>query len=716
MPTFRTACPRNCYSTCALSVTVEDGRVVAVDPDPSNPATAGGPCLKGLSYIERIYHPDRLTCPMARQKDGTYRRMGWGEALSRIAQKLKETKERHGPKSVLFYAGSGTKGLLNGCALGFWKAFGGCTTTYGDLCWPAGLEATRLTLGDNRQSAPWDIANARLIVMWGKNPAETHIHQMRYIEDALERGAKYVVIDPRRTQSAEGADLLLQVRPGTDGALALGLAHLILKAGKHDKSFIERHVLGFEAYRDQVEAWTPERTVDVTGVPEIHLRRLAEWMGDIFPMSICGGFGMQRYTNGGQTMRLLIALCAITGNIGKKGAGWVYANLATQVFGGKDPLDFYPPEKVHLPVADPLQGGGVERRGSGLAKGQTEPRSDRERPTEKVQLPAADPVRVSISTARLGPDMLAQREPPITFAWVERGNPLNQNPATQKVREAFSKLDFCVVVDERMTETAQMADIVLPAKSLFEQTDVIGAYWHAYLQLRKKIIEPPGEVRPETEIYWELAQLLDMHEDERRAFLPEPTDVGVEAFLNRKLASLHLSLTDFEKGPVLSPGSEEVAFSDLRFTTPSGRIELYSNEAQLRWQLDPVPHYTPLLEGVSEKYPLHLLTPNTKNAIHSQFHQLKSIRNLGIEHALYMHPEDAYDRGLKGGERVRIFNDRGELYLPLRLDFGLIKGVVYAYNGLGVSDGGTVNLLSEARETDMGYGAAFHDNAVEVST
>ena len=676
MTVHTTACPRNCYSTCAMRVTVQQGRVTAIDPHEGNLATAEGPCLKGLSYLERCTSPERILHPMKRTASGSFERVGWDEALDLITRHLDTARRAHGPQSVFYYAASGTKGLLNSCGLAFWRQFGGCTTTYGDLCWPAGLEATRLTFGDNRQSAPWDIAQSRLIVMWGKNASETNLHQMRFVHQALERGARLVVIDPRRTPTADRAHLLLQPRPGTDGALALGLAHLLIEEGQVDLGFIREHVLGYEAFAAAVKAWTPIRTAQVCGIPETQLLELADLMGQVAPMSICAGFGMQRYTNGGQTMRAIQALLPLTGNLGKPGAGWVYANLATQIFGHlKDPLDFYPPE----------QPDGV--------------------------------VRVSVSTARLGKDMLAQQDPPLKVGWVERGNPAAQNPETPAVLAALRALDFLVVVDERLTDTAREAHLVLPSKSLFEQTDVIGAYWHAYLQIRQKVVEPPGEVRPETEIYRALGQRLGFTPDQLAEFLPQPGDAGVEAWLEARLAPHGLTLSQLREGPVLAPGAEEVAFANLRFTTPSGKVELLSEEAVARWGVAALPDFTPPVESQTAgggRHPLQLLTPNTKNSIHSQFLPLQVIRQLMPGPSLEMGPEDAHQRGLKEGQRVRVFNDRGSLELPLHISFGMRPGTVAAYNGFGAEDGGSVNLLSEGRETDLGFGAGFHDNLVEV--
>jgi anaerobic selenocysteine-containing dehydrogenase len=663
-----------------MKVHVEDGRIRRIEPHGGNRATPGGACLKGLSYVERVYAPDRILHPL-RRVPGTERfeRISWTYALDLIAEKLTELRDECGPQSVLYYSASGTKGLLNDVGMKFWRLYGGCTTTYGDLCWPAGLEATRLTLGENKHSAPWDIAEARLIVLWGKNSAETNIHQMAFIERALSEGAKLVVIDPRRTESAERAALLVQPRPGTDGALALAVAHLLIESERIDRAFIEANVHGFPAFAASLNDFTPERASEISDVPVEYIHRLAEYFGTIAPVTISPGYGMQRYSNSGQTMRALLALLAITGNIGKPGAGWVYANLQSHIFDEvRDPFTFYPP-------AEP---DGV--------------------------------VRVSISTARLGPEMLAQADPPLRMAWVERGNPVTQNPQTNVVLEAFRALDFRVVVEQFLTDTAREADIVLPAKTMFEQSDVIGAYWHAYMQLKQKVIDPPGEVKPESEIYRLLGERLEIPEAEDAKIFPV-TDDEVEAYLRRALKPFEgLTLDRLREGPVSAPGEQTVAFSDRVFRTASGKIELESAEATERWGVGRLPTYEEPEESVRRNspdprvYPLYLLTPNTKNRIHSQFNNLRMIRQFGEKPLVYVHPDDAAKRGIRDGQRIRVFNDRGALKLEARLDNGLKAGCVCVTNGWWMSEGGAVNVCSAARETDMGYGAAFHEVRVEV--
>ena len=674
MATFVTACPRNCYSTCSLKVEVEGQRIVRVEILPLNKATPAGPCLKGLSYVERVHSDERILYPMRKLRNGSFARISWDDALAEIVDRLTGFRERYGARSVLYYQASGTKGLLNGVGTAFWRLFGGYTGTYGDLCWPAGLEATRLTLGDNKHNAPWDLENARLIVLWGKNPAETNVQQMLAIDRAQEKGARLVVVDPRRTLSSERAELLIQPRPGTDGALALGLARVLMAKDWIHREFINKHVLGFDRFADMVAEYTLERVSAMTDVPPEAISRLAEMMGTIKPMSVCAGFGMQRYTNSGQTMRAIIALIALTGNIGKPGAGWIYANLQSAVFDMvKDPVAFFPPE----------QDDGV--------------------------------ARISISTARLGPDMMAQRDPELKMAWVERGNPIPQNPQTPAVLEAFRRLEFRVVVEQFMTDTALEADLVLPAKSMFEQTDVIGAYWHPYIQLKQKVIEPPGEVRPESELYYELALRMGISKEQLQGKIPAPGDAAIRAFLEEKLEPFsELSLERLAQEPVLAPGTEEVAFADLTFSTPSGKIELYSEEAAERWGLDPLPSFREPEESRGKRFPLYFMTPNTKDRIHSQFNNLKLIRQFSREPRLHIGPEDARERYIKQDDLVRVFNDRGRLDLKAHIDLSLKRGCVVVTNGWWIRDGGAVNLLSAARETDMGYGAAFHDNMVDV--
>jgi anaerobic selenocysteine-containing dehydrogenase len=450
------------------------------------------------------------------------------------------------------------------------------------------------------------------------------------------------------------------------------VARVLLDRDAVDHEFIAKHVLGFDAYAAMIREHSAGEWADIADVPVWAVEKMADMLALSKPATICAGFGMQRYTNSGQTMRAIISLLAITGNLGRPGAGWIYANLQTQVFGGpRDPVAFFPPE---------------EDDGA---------------------------VRVGVSTARLGRDMMALDDPPLKFAWVERGNPLAQNPATLEVRQAFRALDFRVVVEQFMTDTAREADIVFPAKTMFEQSDVIGAYWHAYLQYRPGIMAPPGEVKPETEIYRALAGRLGIEIEDA---IPVFGEEG--PWLNARLAPLGLSLESFAEGPVAAPGGEDVAFADGVYPTPSGKVELLSDEAAARWDNDPLPR--PGLPGETAaggntEFPLQMMTPNTKNRIHSQFGNLKIIRAYDRGPEVQIHPDDAAARDIAMGDEVRIFNDRGEITVPARIDAGIRRGCVAVTNGWWGTDGALVNKLSPGLETDVAHGAAFHDTVVEVA-
>jgi anaerobic selenocysteine-containing dehydrogenase len=660
-------------------VFVDNGKIVNLSPNPANRATPEGICLKGLSYVERANSPDRIIFPQRKANNGKFKRISWDEALTSIAGRLKHYREHYGQQSVLFYAASGMSGLINELSGKFWRyLYGGATMVYGNLCWPAGLEATRLTLGENKHNVPWDLENARLIVLWGKNPAETNIQEMIHLGKSIDNGGKLIVIDPRRTDSSQRANLLIQPIPGTDAALALAVANLLILNGWIDNYFIKEHVIGFDEFREHVKGFSSLWASNITGVPEELIYKLAWTIGNVKPLTIIPGYGMQRYSNGGQTIRCLLALSILTGNIGKPGACWQYANLQSYVFDEVlEPLCYYPSQTPD----------GIIRR--------------------------------SISTARLGTDMLATKNPPLKMAWIERGNPVSQNPDTNVVLKAFRKLDFKVVVEQFFTDTALEADIVLPAKNMFEQSDIIGSYWNPYVQLKQKVVDPAGEVLPENEIYYQLALKLGIAKEEVERVLIPPGDDNVEKYLKDKLKLYpELSIEKLKEGPVLAPNLQEIAFSDYHFSTPSGKIELYSQQAEKLWKVNPLPTFEMPQEGYKEtdttEYPLYLMSPNTKNRIHSQFNNLSVIKMLSPEPFVQINKYDADYRRIKNGSMVKVYNSRGEVTLKADVTYSLRMGCVVIHNGWWGSESCALNVLSLGRETDMGHGSAFHDNMVEV--
>jgi anaerobic selenocysteine-containing dehydrogenase len=669
MEEFITACPRNCYSTCTFRVRLKDKQISGVLPYPGNLATPEGPCIKGLSYIERAHSPERIVYPLKNEPGKGFVRITTREAFDIIHERLSSIRHRYSPHSILWYRGSGMSGLTNEIGAEFWKEFGGTTTTYGNLCWPAGLEAVSLTLGSVKHNVPWDLVNARTIILWGKNPAETNIQEIRFIAEAKARGCRVIVIDPVRTPTADKADLLYCPIPGTDAALALAIARILIGNDLIDKDFINQHVSGFDEFRRSLTI-TPSMAAEITGIPVEGIHRLATIIGDGAPLTIIPGYGLQRHTNGGQTIRSILALSILTGNIGKPGAGFNYANLQSYIYDDpKEPLSYYPDIKKDKPF------------------------------------------RRTISMARLGTTMLAMRNPEIRGIWVERGNPLLQAPDSVNVRKAFSKAEFIVVNDQFMTDTASMADVILPAKNMFEQSDIIGSYWSPYIQFKPKILDPPGDVMPESEIYFHLAGKFGFDPGKKR--IPEPGNQNIEDWLSRRIEGYPgITLDDLRNGPVIPPGTQEIAFSDHVFGTPSGKIELLSEQAAAKWGVPVLPGYTPAEKNPG--YPLAFITPNPGSRIHSQFGNLDIIRETVGEAATLVSPADASARNIRSGDRIRIYNDTGNVISQARISARVPSGIVILPNGIWLNEGGGGNLLIEARETDMGYGAAFHDSRVEI--
>jgi len=672
MDEFITACPRNCYSTCTFIVQTENKKIRRILPFKFNRATPEGPCIKGLSYIERAHSEDRIIHPQIRTSNGGFRQISLDDAFGVITGKLSELKQKYGSQSILWYKGSGNSGLTNEIGYSFWKQFGGTTTTYGNLCWPAGLEAVRLTMGTVRHNVPWDLPNARTIIIWGKNPAETNIQEMAFIASARDNGCKVIVIDLRRTSTADKADMLICPRPGTDGALALGVASVLISENMVNSRFIESNVTGFDQFRER-SILDPEEASEITGIPVHIIRELAITIGSNGPVTILPGYGLQRHSNGGQTIRAILSLAVITGNIGKPGAGFNFANLQGYVFDKiKEPESYYPDAG-----SDP-------------------------------------PFRRSISIARLGQDMMKMSDPPLKGAWIERGNPVIQTPDSKNVLKAFSELEFKIVVDQFMTDTAAIADIILPAKDIFEQPDIVSSYWSPYVQFKPAILEPPGEVTPESEIYYHLAQKLCMKID--LTLLPEPGNKNIEKWLENRIKGYSsLTLDDLRNGPVIAPGLQEIAYKDLKFETPSGRIELFSEQATAKWGVSPLPGFEPVeFQDDKIKYPLQLISPNTGSRIHSQFGNLKIIRETVPALVIEMSRHDAAERRISDGDVVRVFNSRGEVIIPVKVTNRVPRGIIVIPNGLWLNEGGGSNRLINASETDMGYGAAFHDTRAEV--
>ena len=668
---FLTACPRNCYSTCSFIAEVEDNKLIAIYPDSNNRAVPEGPCIKGLSYLERAGSAERITSPLIKTRDGGFTKISYEEALDIIAGKLKYFSERYTPQSVLYYTGSGMSGLSNDIGHNFFRLIGGATTTYGNFCWPAGLEAVRLTLGEVKHNVPWDIENAGLLILWGKNSAETNIQEINFISRALDKGTRVVVIDPRRTPTADLADMHIRPRPGTDAAIALAICRYLIDRGMVYNEFILSHVEGFAEFEKSLNI-TIEDAANISGVNREQISELAELIGSGVPMTLVPGYGLQRYTNGGQTIRSLLAINILTGNLGRPGCSFNYANLQGYVFDTlKEPLSYYPE----------LNPDSLFRR--------------------------------AIPVARLGEGMLSLSDPELKMAWVERGNPLTQAPDSGLVEKAFKNLDFVVVIEQFMNDTAALADLILPAKNMFEQQDIISSYWSPYIYYRPKILDPGPAILPEYEIYYRLAEKMKLESDEM--ILPPPGEESLDKWLAYRINKMtDVTLDALKESPCIAPGLQEIAFSDMSFKTPSGKIEIRSHDAVVKWNVPELPSYSEPFNSQNDIHKFYFMTPNNRNRIHSQFGNLSVIKENDQYPKVQVSLDDARELELKQDDEVRVFNDRGELIVKADVTARIMKGCVSIPNGWWKLEGACGNLLSAGAETDMGHGTAFHDTMVSV--
>lgn len=685
---FRNTCPRNCYDTCSILSYVKDGVLEKVDGDPEHGFTQGKLCVKGYTYTQKVYSPDRIKYPMIQEPKGSgnWRRLSWDEALEIIANKILEIKEEYGstlPISMDKY--SGNFGILHYVVEGMMSSIGYTTRSLGTPCWPAGIDAQSFDMGTIYNSDPEDMVNSKLIIIWGANPAWCSIHTMPFIYEARKRGAKIVVIDPIQTQTASKADTWLQIKTSTDGALALAMAKYILEHDYIDQEYIEENVVGFEEFADYLRkevsiSWAAEKT----GLPEEVIIDLARDYATTPEANIWVGYGMQRHINGGQNVRAIDALAAITGKLGKTGAGVQYAQLETWGF------------NYNAMVQSPPEGSvGVEGPDGSM--------SNR-----------------TVNINNYGAEILAADDPPIEMIWVACRNTIQQNPEPQVCEKAFKETDLVVTVDQFMNETVKNSDIVLPCTTLFEHPDVNASYWHYWVSINEQAIEPLYETKSDLEIAMALSRKMNELEPGSCTF---PTDLTQEEWLAKEFNDGIYDMLGIDDYNELREEPKKAnlstnAWSDGNFRTPSGKYELYS-EAAVEYQHSPIPKYTEEAESPAE-YSIRLLTPHLAYALHSQFQNLGWFMNMNPEPELEIHPDLASKKGIKDGDLVKVSNELGWVKLKAKLTGTVPKNAVVTYEAWYKDLNFSPNYTLKAIPSDMGEyatgspGLAFHDNFVKV--
>ena len=682
--TVRGACPHDCPDTCAIVTTVEDGRAVRIEGDPDHPVTQGFLCAKVNRYLERTYHRDRLQHPLRRvgpKGAGRFERVSWDEALAEIAARLRRVVDEHGADAVLPYSYAGTMGYLQGESMDrrFFHTLGASKLDR-TICSSAGGAGMRMTVGGNIGADAESMPDCDLVLLWGTNTLTSNPHLWPFVLQARENGARIVCIDPIRTRTAQQCDEWIPIRPGTDAALALGIMHVLFRDGLEDSDFIEKHTLGVEHLRDRVAEWTPERTSGTTGIPADTIETLASRYGRARTAFIRVNYGLQRHAGGGMAVRTIACLPAVTGH-------WRHA------------------------------GGGVQLSTSLNFRFNT---------TALHRADVSPPVR-TINMIRLG-DALTLPDagvggPPVKALVVYNSNPAAVAPDLAAVRRGLAREDlFTVVLEHFQTDTADWADFVLPATTQLEHWDVHLAYGHHYATLNRSAIAPLGEALPNTEIFRRLARAMGLTQD----YLVDD-DVTL---IRQALDSNHVRMqgvtfeTLLERGWVrLNVPKPYAPFASGEFLTPSGKCEFYSERlAQLG--LDPVPTYTPPYESrerdadLVARWPLTLISSPAHQFLNSTFVNVEPLRRGAGRPECIIHPADAGPRGIRSTDEVEIRNDRGAFRAVARVEDGIKPGVVWApsiwWTKL-VPDGRNANETTSQRETDLGGGATFYDNQVEVS-
>jgi anaerobic selenocysteine-containing dehydrogenase len=671
-----------------MRVTVEDGRAVRVEGDPAHPVTRGFLCVKVNQYVEHVYSDRRVLTPRRRvgpKGSGRFEEIGWDEALDEIAARFGEIVARYGGEAVLPYSYSGTLGLLNNSSMDY-RFFHrlGASLLDRTICTAAADAAYDYTLGLGAKYGPdpESFPDAELIVCWGTNPVTSNPHLMPFVKAAQDRGATLVVIDPRRTRTAERADWHVQPRPGSDAALALGMMGVIIAEGLHDAEYVRDHTVGFEQLRERVGDYPPERVAALTGLAPEEIVRLARLYATTKPAVIRLQYGMQRHSNGGMLIRAVACLPALVGAWRDAAGGLLMST------GGAFGLNLRALTRPDL-------------------LGDRRPRH--------------------VNMIRLGEALRSLDDPPVAGLYIYNADPVASTPDSGKVLAGLAREDlFTVVHDPYLTDTTTWADIVLPATTQLEQTDLHKAYGNYYLQLNRPAIAPRGESKPNTEVFRLLAARMGFAEP---CFRDTDDDLIAQALASEHPALAGITPERLERehwaklNLPLAPDGAFAPFAAGGFATPSGKVEFYSERMAADGH-DPLPAHTPLAEGAEvtpdlhARYPLTLLTPKAHHFVNSSFNDVATLARREGRPTVEIHPADAAARGIADGDRVRVRNDRGECVLHAAVTDRVRPGVVASPATWWASrfpDGRGINSLTPDREADLGGGATFYTNLVEVA-
>lgn len=684
------SCPHDCPDCCALETQVDErGRAVSVRGRADHPVTRGWLCAKVNRYLDRVYHADRLLYPLRRigpKGSGAFERISWDEAIADITGRWRDIIHQYGADCILPYSYAGTLGLVNGAVTDsrFWHRLGACRLERA-ICGHAAEEAVTLTVGGRLAPPPDMLIHSKLILIWGSNPASTAPHIMPFLREAQRNGTRVIVIDPIRTLTARSADWHIQPLPGTDAALALGMMHVMVTERLHRPDWIAGHALGWEYLLERIMQFPPERVAQITGLSLETIVELARSYATTTPALLRVTDGINRHTNGGQTVRTLACLPAITGQYGLLGGGLMYS------------------------TSDWL-------------------RWDAEAVSHRSE-PVNPPEPRMVNMNRLGAILTGEADPPIYSLYVYNANPVASAPNASRITEGLMREDlFTVVHDLFETDTARFADIILPATSQLEHVDLHKPYGHLTLQYNTPAIAPQGEARSN----WDVMRLLAAGMGFSESWLQEDANSVIQGVLvasverNPFLAGITLERLQAEGAiPFPIPSEQRVPFADGIFRTPSGKVEFYSAQAAAKGY-DPVPNWVPEAEScVPEQGKLKadarlpLLCPAAHHFVSSTFGNQELLRTKEHAPTLRIHPRDAAQRGIVHGQMVRVRNERGSCQLVADVTEEVRPGVLATTTVWWPQfspERRNINWTTSDRLADFGGNSTFYTNMVLVET
>lgn len=658
----RSVCPYDCPDTCSLLVEVKDGKALGVQGDPDHPFTRGFLCTKMNHYEKTVHSGRRLTTPLLRtgpKGAGEFKPISWNEAIAQITDSWRKISAECGAEAILPYSYAGTMGMIQKEAGHPFFHRLGASRLDRTICSPAKNEGWQAVMGNTSAPHPDAAALGDLIILWGANAAATNIHFLHGVKEARKNGARVWLIDTYRTATASFADETYLVRPGSDGALALGLMHLLARENLLKRTFLDQHVQGFTELEEQVlPDYPPTKVSELTGLPIATLEAMATSFGQTRAPFIRLGSGLTRYGNGAMTARCIVTLPALTGAYGEPGGG-CFADTSTGCYFDK--------ATVH--------------------------REDF----------MAHPTRI-INMNRLGHALNEVNDPPVRSLYVYAANPAAASPDQNQVLKGLARENLFTVVHERfMTDTARYADIVLPATSSLEHDDIYRGYGSYTVQRAFPAIPPVGQSKSNWQVFALLAAAMGFED----YFFRQSDRELLETLLTASAPRLKdIDLTALRSGqPVELP----IPTGVTQYQTPSGKIEIYNPRLK-----QPLPVYVPPYGG---DFPLQLMTAPSLYSLNSSFYERDELRAKQQAMCLMMNPTDAEDRGLRDGEQVTARNELGEVEFILAITDKAPAGVVVAEGiwWIEFAPGKrSVNALTSQRLTDEGQGSTFYDTRIEV--